>query len=74
MAVLWESARRAGDGLLCEGLTDNYIRVFAHSNADLSNRIVPVRLRGRGEVKEGLWGDLACVPQARQDCGYRKQA
>ena len=74
ITALLESARPAGGGFLCEGLTDNYIRVFARSNADLSNRIVPVRLRGRGEVKEGLWGDLACVPPARQDCGYGKQA
>jgi threonylcarbamoyladenosine tRNA methylthiotransferase MtaB len=73
MAVLWESARPAGDGFLCEGLTDNYVRVFAHSNAELSNRIVPVRLRAHGEVKEGLWGDPACGPRARQDCGCSRQ-
>jgi threonylcarbamoyladenosine tRNA methylthiotransferase MtaB len=57
-----------------EGLTDNYIRVFSHSSADLSNQIVPVCLRERGELKEGLWGDLTCGPGTRQDCGYGKQA
>jgi threonylcarbamoyladenosine tRNA methylthiotransferase MtaB len=74
MAVLWESARLAGGGFLCEGLTDNYVRVFAQSNTDLSNRISPVRLRGHGVLKEGLWGDLACDPLRRPHCGYGKQA
>jgi threonylcarbamoyladenosine tRNA methylthiotransferase MtaB len=64
----------SGGGLIWEGLTDNYVRVFTHSDADLGNRIVPVRLRGRDELKEGLWGDLACVPRALQSCGYGKQA
>jgi threonylcarbamoyladenosine tRNA methylthiotransferase MtaB len=46
MPVLWERARPSEGGLLWEGLTDNYIRVFTRSDADLWNRILPVRLGG----------------------------
>ena len=46
MPVLWERARPSKGGLLWEGLTDNYIRVFTRSDADLWNRILPVRLGG----------------------------
>jgi threonylcarbamoyladenosine tRNA methylthiotransferase MtaB len=46
MPVLWERARPSESGLLWEGLTDNYIRVFTRSDADLWNRILPVRLGG----------------------------
>jgi len=46
MPVLWERARPTKGGLLWEGLTDNYIRVFTRSDADLWNRILPVRLGG----------------------------
>ena len=42
--VLWEPVReRAGAMVYC-GLTDNYIRVYADSARDLSNRITPARL------------------------------
>ena len=43
--VLWE--RKIGNGALppmWSGLTDNYIRVRAHSDSDLTNRITPARL------------------------------
>ena len=46
MPVLWERARPSEGSLLWEGLTDNYIRVFTRSDADLWNRILPVRLGG----------------------------
>jgi threonylcarbamoyladenosine tRNA methylthiotransferase MtaB len=41
VAVLWEA--RGPDGRWC-GLTDNYLRVLAHSEADWHNRITRVRL------------------------------
>ena len=40
MTVLWEDE---GDGVW-QGLTDNYIRVHAHSNAPLANRLTEARL------------------------------
>jgi len=46
MPVLWERARPTRGGLLWEGLTDNYIRVFTRNDANLWNRILPVRLGG----------------------------
>jgi threonylcarbamoyladenosine tRNA methylthiotransferase MtaB len=52
MPVLWESARPTKGGLLWEGLTDNYIRVFTRSDANLWNRILPVRLGGAGSLLE----------------------
>ena len=52
MPVLWERARPTEGGLLWEGLTDNYIRVFTRSDADLWNRILPVRLGGPGGFLE----------------------
>ena len=46
--VLWETARPAATpgAMLWSGLTDNYIRVAAETNAgvSLANRIVPARL------------------------------
>lgn len=41
MEVLWESADGKG---IWSGLTDNYIRVWAESDADLSNTIAPADL------------------------------
>jgi len=38
--VLWETQR---DGVW-EGLTDTYVRVYAASDADLTNRTTPARL------------------------------
>jgi threonylcarbamoyladenosine tRNA methylthiotransferase MtaB len=52
MPVLWERARPTKGGPLWEGLTDNYIRVFTRSDADLWNRILPVRLGGPGGLLE----------------------
>ncbi len=40
-----------------EGLTDNYVRVYAAGSADLRNRIVPVRLMD--EAEDGLYGTIA---------------
>ncbi len=50
--VLWERPREAGDGgpPVWEGLTDNYIRVYARSADDLRNGLLPVRLR---RVRDG---------------------
>ena len=46
MAVLWETSRPGEDGLVWNGLTDNYLRVQAvcPQGADLANRITPARL------------------------------
>jgi hypothetical protein len=87
MPVLWEKARRTRGGLLWEGLTDNYIRVFTRSDADLWNRILPARLgdrtgsaeparrtRGPGEFEGGVWGELVWTPSARQVCLAGRQA
>jgi len=41
MAVLWERQRRDG---LWTGLTDNYLRVVAHAEDDLGNRLTATRL------------------------------
>jgi threonylcarbamoyladenosine tRNA methylthiotransferase MtaB len=41
--VLWEQETSPGSGIY-SGLTDNYIRVFAHSERSLSNEITPVKL------------------------------
>jgi len=49
--VLWE---RQTDGIWA-GLTDNYIRVYARSNEDLTNRLLAVKLlkiRGDGMIGE----------------------
>ena len=51
--VLWE--RSGGQGEWA-GLTDNYLRVLAESDEDLTNTIRPVRLLGRTE--RGLQGVL----------------
>jgi threonylcarbamoyladenosine tRNA methylthiotransferase MtaB len=72
MPVLWERARPASGGPVWEGLTDNYLRAFTRSDADLRNRILPARLggpahsAGPGEVDGGLWGDLIQTPLAHQ--------
>ncbi len=56
MPVLWETRRADG---LWSGLTDNYIRVFAHSEHSLTNSLRPARLLAldgggvRGELEEG---------------------
>jgi threonylcarbamoyladenosine tRNA methylthiotransferase MtaB len=50
--VLWENRRNGG----WEGLTDTYIRVRTQSSADLTNRLIPVRLTATGE--DGLTGEV----------------
>jgi threonylcarbamoyladenosine tRNA methylthiotransferase MtaB len=55
MPVLWEKETGFGGGIY-SGLTSNYIRVFAHSEKSLSNKITPVKL-----VKfhnQGIWGEV----------------
>jgi len=81
MPVLWERARPSKGGLVWEGLTDNYIRVFTRSDADLWNRILPARLGdaagstepatrrgGPGKAEGGVWGDLIWTPRTHQAC------
>jgi threonylcarbamoyladenosine tRNA methylthiotransferase MtaB len=68
MPVLWERSRSAKAGLLWEGLTDNYIRVFTRSVADLRNRVLPARLGEPDEVEGGVWGELVKTPLAHQAC------
>jgi len=60
MSVLWET-RRSGRW---NGLTDNYIRVWADSSNPLSNRICPARLTE--VIQGGMRGELAVtsVPRA----------
>ena len=56
-AVLWEEARPGASGAqVWQGLTDNYVRVFTTSAADLRNRLLPVRLASLRP--DGLWGKL----------------
>jgi threonylcarbamoyladenosine tRNA methylthiotransferase MtaB len=52
-SVLWETRR---DGDLWEGLTDTYVRVRAHSTAELTNRITSVRIAGLSD--DGLIGEV----------------
>ena len=42
--MLWESKRMDNAGTTWRGLTDNYIRVYAKTNRDLSNSISLARL------------------------------
>jgi len=51
MLVLWE---KQTDGIW-SGLTDNYIRVYAKSDKDLTNRLLPVRLVSIWD--DGVWGE-----------------
>ena len=41
--VLWENEVKPGSGVF-QGLTDNYLRVYALSNKDLTNTISSARL------------------------------
>ena len=52
MLVLWEGKH----GRYMEGLTDNYIRVFALTSKNLSNELLPVKLISH--YKNGLIGEL----------------
>src|SRR5262249_50390625 len=53
MSVLWEERAEGG---AWEGLTDNYIRARARSDADLRNQLLPVRLTH--EAGDALAGEL----------------
>jgi hypothetical protein len=55
MAVLWEKETNPQSGIY-SGLTNNYIRVFTHSEKPLSNEMAEVRLSGFHN--QGMWGDL----------------
>jgi len=55
MPVLWEKEVHTGEGVY-SGLTDSYVRVFAHSADLLSGKIAPARLTGFHE--QGLRGEL----------------
>jgi len=54
--VLWESSRQDHKGTVWSGLTDNYLRVHAHTSADLANTLSPVRLISL--TQGGLQGEL----------------
>ena len=54
--VLWESERARGGGTVWSGLTDNYLRVYTHSSADLANKLVPTRLVAL--ARSGLLGEI----------------
>jgi len=54
-SVLWEKETSPGSGIY-SGLTSNYIRVFAHSEAPVSNQITLARLAKFHN--EGIWGEL----------------
>ena len=55
LPVLWESAAAVGpQGWRMSGLTDNYLRVTAHAEQHLWNRITPVRLTSLQE--DGIAG------------------
>ena len=56
LPVLWEQE----DNNTWSGLTDNYLRVRAHSHHDLSNKITPTTLTGYDT--RGLWGSADYPP------------
>lgn len=61
LPVLWESTHGYGpDGWELSGLTDNYLRIRAHSPEPISNCITMVKLTG--VTKEGLQGQLLTNP------------
>jgi threonylcarbamoyladenosine tRNA methylthiotransferase MtaB len=51
MPVLWEQRSNG----VWSGLTDNYIRVYAKSDDDLANKLLPVKLVRL--YKDGVWGE-----------------
>ena len=58
MPVLWERSRQGKNGTapVWEGLTDNYVRVFASSVEPLDNLLLPARLIERRDG--GFWGEI----------------
>jgi threonylcarbamoyladenosine tRNA methylthiotransferase MtaB len=53
--VLWEKETGPGNGIY-SGLTGNYIRVFAHSEKSLGNKITLVKLTEFHN--QGIWGEV----------------
>jgi threonylcarbamoyladenosine tRNA methylthiotransferase MtaB len=53
MEVLWEKAT----GGVWSGLTGNYIRIYAQSTGELTNRLTVVTLEGA--YRDGVWGRLS---------------
>ena len=52
MPVLWEKQTNG----IWSGHTDNYIKVYAKSNEDLTNKLQPIKLV---EVRDdGVWGEV----------------
>jgi threonylcarbamoyladenosine tRNA methylthiotransferase MtaB len=64
MDVLWEKHA----GTLWTGLTDNYIHVEAHSQEDIRNRILAVRLAEM--VPDGVRGEFECVISSTEEPGF----
>jgi threonylcarbamoyladenosine tRNA methylthiotransferase MtaB len=52
LEVLWEQSSIG----VCSGLTDNYIRVYARSRGDLTNRLLSVKLMKL--YRDGVWGKM----------------
>jgi threonylcarbamoyladenosine tRNA methylthiotransferase MtaB len=52
--VLWE--KQAGDGVW-SGLTANYVKVYARSNKDLTNKLLPVKLVDFFD-RDVVWGEV----------------
>ncbi len=53
MPVLWEQQSKGG---IWSGLTDNYIRVYAKSDDDLANQLLPAKLVRL--YRDGVWGEM----------------
>jgi threonylcarbamoyladenosine tRNA methylthiotransferase MtaB len=57
--VLWESSQAGEDGTwMLNGLTDNYIRVIAQTNADIWNKISLVQLKAHYPGSIALEGEI----------------
>ena len=52
MEVLWEQQ----SGGIWSGLTGNYIKVYARSSEDLTNKLLPVKLVKI--YRDGVWGEV----------------
>ncbi len=63
--MLWEEDSGGPGGRAWHGLTDNYVRVAAHSREALRNRVTPVRL----EYMDGdtVYGTIAGCEDAGLD-------
>ena len=57
--VLWESSEPLeGGGWRLSGLTGNYLRVYAQSEADLWNTVSQVKISGQNTKRNGLDGQI----------------